>query len=77
MREQMRLLKKEVESRILEVSQRTAKKTISDIGETDTLLEGRANAFTVDIEQKMQSQINQLRDNLVRNEQNRDNKIKN
>ena len=77
MREQMRLLKKDVESRILEVSQRTAKKTISDIGETDTLLEGRANAFTVDIEQKMQSQINQLRDNLVRNEQNRDNKIKN
>ena len=43
-----------VEMRILEVAQRTAKKTISDVGETDTLLEGRANAFTVDVESKIQ-----------------------
>ena len=48
--DQIRLLKKEVEVRILEVAQRTAKKTISEVGESDTLLEGRANAFTVDIE---------------------------
>lgn len=39
--------------RILEVSQNAVKKTISEVGETDTLLEGRANAFTVDIEHKM------------------------
>ena len=58
LREQLRLLRKEVENRILDVAQRTAKKTMSEIGESDTLLEGRANAFTVDIEQKMQAQIN-------------------
>ena len=74
--EQIRLLKKEVEVRILEVAQRTAKKTISEVGESDTLLEGRANAFTVDIETKMQAQITQVRNNLQRSEQNRDNKIR-
>ena len=74
--DQIRLLKKEVEVRILEVAQRTAKKTISEVGESDTLLEGRANAFTVDIETKMQAQITQVRNNLQRSEQNRDNKIR-
>ena len=47
------MLRKEVENRILDVAQRTAKKTMSEVGESDTLLEGRANAFTVDIEQKI------------------------
>ena len=49
---------------------------LSDIGQSDTLLEGRANAFTVDVETKMQTQIRSLRDNLARSEQMRDAKVK-
>ena len=37
----------------MDVSQRQARKTLAEIGQSDTLLEGRANAFTVDIETKM------------------------
>jgi len=47
-------LRHELESRIVEVSERQAKQVLSERGESDTLLEGRANAFTVQIESKMQ-----------------------
>ena len=59
----------------MDVSQRQARKTLAEIGQSDTLLEGRANAFTVDIETKMQNQINQLRHNIARSEEARDQKI--
>lgn len=38
---------------MVEITQRQAKKTITEIGQSDTLLEGRANAYSVDIETKI------------------------
>ena len=45
------------------------------MGESNTLLEGRANAFTVDSETKIQNQIDRLRDSLSRAEQGREMKV--
>ena len=47
------------------------------MGESNTLLEGRANAFTVDSETKIQNQIDRLRDSLSRAEQGRELKVNN
>ena len=47
-----------MEERITEVTQLQAKKLIGEVMQSNTMLEGRANAFTVDLETKMQTQIN-------------------
>lgn len=58
-----------------EVSIRQSKKTMSEIGQSDTLLEGRANAFTVDVETKIEQKMGHLKDTMLRAEQNRNQKI--
>ncbi len=64
-----------MEMRMEEVSIRQAKKTMTEIGQNDTLLEGRANAFTVDVETKIQQQISRIRDAMMRQEQVRNDKV--
>ena len=61
---------------MVEITQRQAKKTITEIGQSDTLLEGRANAYSVDIETKIQTQIDRLRDGLLKAEQGRETKVR-
>ena len=56
--EQLKLLKKEMEMRMSEIAQRQTKKVMEEKAQSDTLLEGRSQAFTVEIENKIKSQLN-------------------
>ena len=51
--EQLKLLKKEMEMRAAEIAQRQTKKVMEEKTQSDTLLEGRSQAFTVEVENKI------------------------
>ena len=70
--DQLKLLKKEMEMRMTEIAQRQTKKVMEEKAQSDTLLEGRSQAFTVEVENKIQQQLNQFRDNLVKTERKRE-----
>lgn len=43
--------------------------------QSDTLLEGRSQAFTVEVESKIQQQLNTFRDQLAKNEKSRETQV--
>ena len=43
--------------------------------QSDTLLEGRSQAFTVEVESKIQQQLNMFRDQLAKNEKSRETQV--
>ena len=59
---QMLKLRKDLEVRITEISQRQTKKIMEEKAQSDTLLEGRSAAFTVEIESKIQQQLSTFKE---------------
>ena len=70
--EQLKVLKKEMEMRAAEIAQRATKKVIEEKVQSDTLLEGRSQAFTVEVENKIQQQLNSFREQLSKTEKKRE-----
>ena len=61
-----------MELRAAEIAQRQTKKVMEEKAQSDTLLEGRSQAFTVEVENKIQQQMNQFRDQLVKTDKSRE-----
>ena len=59
--EKLRALRSQFEARASEIAKFEARKVLSEREQADTLLEGRANAFTVESETKLQNQLNQFK----------------